>query len=210
MSASLDSRKIRLTSLVLAAGLALSMGLGAALAEGASSPEQIIEALKPPRVSRGVATPADVARRAEEERFVDTLRNRRTRSITTDEREHIASIAQAKPSIDLEINFDFDSAIIVSKAQPQVAALGQALTSVDLKGRTFILAGHTDAKGSDSYNQDLSERRAEAVKRFLTEKYGIELKTLVAVGYGKTKLKNSTDPFAGENRRVQVVNVSDN
>ena len=57
---------------------------------------------------------------------------------------------------------------------PQVTALGEALTSADLKGRTFILAGHTDAKGGDTYNQGLSERRADAVKRFLTEKYRID------------------------------------
>ena len=91
----------------------------------------------------------------------------------------------------------------------QVTALGEALTSADLKGRTFILAGHTDAKGSDTYNQGLSERRADAVKQFLTEKYGIEVSHLATVGYGKAHLKNTSNPFAGENRRVQVVNATD-
>jgi outer membrane protein OmpA-like peptidoglycan-associated protein len=181
-----------------------------ALAEEAPSAEQIIKALKPARVTRGVPTsPAEAARRAEEERFVDTLRNRSTRSITTEERKQIVSVTKTKPSIDLEVNFDYDSATIGPQAQPQVAALGEALASADLRGRTFILAGHTDAKGSDSYNQGLSERRADAVKRFLAEKYGIKVGDLVTVGYGKTRLKNSADPFSGENRRVQVVNVSD-
>ena len=78
-----------------------------------------------------------------------------------------------------------------------------------MKGRTFIVAGHTDAKGSETYNQGLSERRADAVKRFLSEKYGIEISRLVAVGYGATKLKISESPLAGENRRVQIVNTSD-
>jgi len=87
--------------------------------------------------------------------------------------------------------------------------LGEALTSPDLKGRTFIVAGHTDAKGSDTYNQGLSERRADAVKRFLSEKYGIGTNRLVTVGYGATHLKNRESPLAGENRRVQVVNTSD-
>ncbi len=100
-------------------------------------------------------------------------------------------IAKSRPSIDLEINFDYNSANIGSKATPQVTALGQALTSSELKGRTFILAGHTDAKGGDSYNQALSERRADAVKRFLSQKYGIEVTHLVTVGYGKTQLKNA-------------------
>ena len=62
---------------------------------------------------------------------------------------------------------------------------------------------------SDTYNQGLSERRAEAVKRFLAEKYGIDASNLVTVGYGKTQLKNPAGPFASENRRVQVINASD-
>jgi outer membrane protein OmpA-like peptidoglycan-associated protein len=140
---------------------------------------------------------------------VDTLRNRTTRSLTTEEREKIASIANSKPKIDLEINFEFNSATIAAKALPQVTALGEALTSPDLKGHTFIVAGHTDAKGSETYNQGLSERRSDAVKRFLAEKYGIETNRLLTVGYGATKLKNSESPLAGENRRVQIVNTSD-
>ncbi len=210
MSPSRKMLKINLACVVLAAGLALPAGLGIALAGEPTSADQIIRALKPAKITRGLsASPADAARRADETRFVDTLRNRTTRSLTTTEREQIASIAQTKPSIDLEVNFDYDSATIGSGAQPQVTALGQALSSADLKGRTFIVAGYTDAKGADAYNQSLSERRADAVKRFLSEKYGIEAANLVTVGYGKTKLKNSSDPFAGDNRRVQVVNVSD-
>ena len=209
MSAGPKSLTTHLVSMLLAAGLAWPAGFGTATAEEASSPEKIIEALKPPRVTRGIATPAEVARRAEEERLVNTLRNRKTRSLTTDERAQIASIAKTKPSVDIEINFDYNSASIGPKAQPQVRALGEALSSADLRSRTFILAGHTDASGGDAYNQDLSERRADEVKRFLTEKYGIEPSNLVTVGYGETRLKNSADPLAGENRRVQVVNMSD-
>ena len=138
---------------------------------------------------------------------MDSLRNRPTRSLTTAEREQITSIAKSKPSIDLEINFEFNSAVIASSSMSQVTALGEALTSSDLKGRTFVVAGHTDAKGSETYNQGLSERRADAVKRFLADKYGIEAGNLVTVGYGKAQLKNEANPFAGENRRVQVVNA---
>ena len=91
---------------------------------------------------------------------------------------------------------------------PAVAALGKALTNPDLKGTTFVLAGHTDAKGGDTYNQDLSERRADTLKKYLIEKYGIATADLVTVGYGKTKLKNASSPDADENRRVQIVNMA--
>ena len=53
-----------------------------------------------------------------------------------------------------------------------------------------MVAGHTDAAGGEEYNQELSERRAEAIKRYLTDKYGIKADNLVTVGYGKSKLKD--------------------
>ena len=208
MSANRNGPMLNLAGVVLAAGLTLSTGVGFAFAAEQPSAEQIIKALKPRPLTRSLTTtPADAARSAEEVRFVDSLRNRPTRSLTTAEREQITSIAKSKPSIDLEINFEFNSAVIASSSTSQVTALGEALTSPDLKGRTFVVAGHTDAKGSETYNQGLSERRADAVKRFLADKYGIEAGNLVTVGYGKTQLKNEANPFAGENRRVQVVNA---
>ena len=210
MSAQHETSMINLCCMIVAVGLALPSGLGMALAAEERSADEIIKALKPARITRGLTTsPADAARNAEESKFVNSLRNRPTRSLTVAEREQITSIAKKRPSIDLEVNFEYNSDHIASKAVPQVTALGDALSSADLKGGTFILAGHTDAKGSETYNQGLSERRAEAVRRFLLEKYGIDAGTIVTVGYGKTQLKNPSEPFASENRRVQVINASD-
>ena len=62
-------------------------------------------------------------------------------------------------------------------------------------------------RGATDYNQRLSERRARAVKRFLTDRFNLSDDNLVATGYGKSKLKNTDDPYAAENRRVQVVNM---
>jgi outer membrane protein OmpA-like peptidoglycan-associated protein len=202
--------KIKLASAVLSVGLVLP--LGSSFAAEQRSAEDIINALKPAtaaRVTRSLTTTpqVDTARSADEARFVDSLRNRTSRSLSTDEREKIVSIAKSKPSIDLEINFDYNSATLGTKAMPQVTALGKALTSDELKGATFVVAGHTDAKGGDSYNQGLSERRAEAVRRFLKDKYGIDSANLVAVGHGKTQLKDSANPLAAENRRVQIINL---
>lgn len=210
MSLHHKTRKISLTCIIVAAGLALPAGLGAGFAAEQPSADQIIQALKPPRITRSLTTsPADVARKAEETRFVNSLRNRPTRSLTSAERDQIVTIAEKRPSIDLEVNFEYNSDKIGAKATPQVTALGQALASAELKGGTYIVAGYTDAKGGETYNQGLSERRADAVKRFLSEKYGINVGTLVTVGYGKTHLKNASEPFSPDNRRVQVINASD-
>ena len=206
----------------LAAGLSVatfSMAImGATLCVGPAvagdnnvSEDQIVRALTPPKkpLTRGlsVGPQADPAKVAEEGAFVAKIKNRATRSLSIGEREEIATIAKDKPNIDLEINFDYNSADISSKSLPSVQALGKALTNPDLKGSTFIVAGYTDAAGGESYNQDLSERRADSIKRYLTDKFGIAGSDLVTVGYGKTKLKDPNQPMSEANRRVQVVNM---
>jgi outer membrane protein OmpA-like peptidoglycan-associated protein len=193
-------------------GAALSISVGTAIAGDANVTEdQILQALAPPKkpLTRGLSAgpQADPAKVAAEGAFVQKLRNRATRSLSSGEREEIATIAKEKPNIDLEINFDYNSADISNKSMPSVQALGKALTNPDLKGSTFVVAGYTDAAGGEAYNQDLSERRADAIKRYLTDKFGIAGSDLVTVGYGKTKLKDPSNPMAEANRRVQVVNM---
>ena len=192
-----------------AVGIALSLSAGFAVAADNPTEDQILKALTPKRLTRSLSsTPVDTVKAAEETKFVNQIRNRKTRSLSSGEREQIASMAQEKPSIDLEITFDYNSANISEKAMPAVTALGKALTNPDLKGTTFVLAGHTDATGGDTYNQDLSERRADSLKKYLMEKYSLAAADLVTVGYGKSKLKNASNPAAEENRRVQVVNMA--
>jgi len=193
-----------------AAVLALSTGIAGLKAAEQPSASDILKALKPKALTRSLSGPPPAAPRglsAEDQRFLDGLRTKRTRSLSAGERERVATIAKEKPSIDLEINFDYNSATISRKVLSSVTELGKALSSPELKGGVFLVAGHTDAKGGDEYNQALSERRAEAIKQYLIAKFHLSAENLVAVGYGKTQLKNPNDPSAEENRRVQVVNM---
>ncbi len=195
---------------VLTIGAVLSMTAGLALAgENIISADQILGALKPKPLTRGLSTgpQVDPVVQANETSFVDTLRNRKTRSLSLGEREEIAEIASTKPKIDLEIHFDYNSADISKSSMPAVQELGKALSNASLKGSTFVVAGHTDAVGGETYNQDLSERRADTIKKYLTDKYGIVGANLVTVGYGKTKPKDPNAPMDPANRRVQVVNM---
>jgi hypothetical protein len=133
--------------------------------------------------------------------------------LTLEEREAISAIANKRPSISLEFPFEYRSSSIAYLVIPRnmtfLTNIGRALSSPELKGATFMLAGHTAPEGPERYNQTLSERRAEAIKRFLVENYDIPAETLVTVGYGSTRLRNPEDPFAPENRRVEIVNMSD-
>jgi outer membrane protein OmpA-like peptidoglycan-associated protein len=205
------TRSLRLTALTaITLGAALSMTAGLALAgDNTVSTDQIVNALKPKPLTRGLSIgqpQVDPAVKADQTKFVQSLRYR-TRSLSTADREEIAQIASTKPNIDLDIQFDYNSADISQGSLPAVQSLGQALSNPDLKGSTFVVAGHTDALGGEAYNQNLSERRAATIKKYLTEKYGIAGSDLVTVGYGKDKPKDPNAPMDPINRRVQVVNM---
>jgi outer membrane protein OmpA-like peptidoglycan-associated protein len=135
--------------------------------------------------------------------FSDRLRH--SRSITYD---YEAASTQSKPAIDLEINFDFNSAAITSKAEPQLDELGAALSDPKLRGATISINGHTDGVGGDAFNKKLSERRAAMIKQYLVDNFHLSAGNPRTVGYGKTRPKNASDLNAPENRRVEVVNLA--
>lgn len=112
------------------------------------------------------------------------------------------------PSVDLEIFFDYKSTEITPAAAAALTPLGRALGDARLAGDRFLIAGHTDVKGGAEYNLSLSRERAEAVRKYLIDKFGIDGAKLVATGMGSTRLKNPKQPLAAENRRVQIVNLS--
>ena len=193
----------------LRSAAALSMTAGLAFAgDNIISARPDLHALQPKPLTRGLSAgpQADPAAQAKEATFLNSLRNRPTRSLSIGEREEIAQLAANKPKIDLEIQLRLQLGRHRKTSVQAVQALGKALSDPSLKGSTFVVAGHTDAIGGEEYNQGLSERRADTIKKYLVENYGINGSDLVTVGYGKTKLKDSqrADPI---NRRVQVVNM---
>jgi outer membrane protein OmpA-like peptidoglycan-associated protein len=168
----------------------------------------LIQSLQPKAKFRGF-DPGQEARDTKQRDLVTRLQGAKTRQITVEERKEIADVVKDNdlPQVDLEVFFDYDSAAITPQATPVLQKLGEALSSDKLKGSVFLVAGHTDAKGTDAYNLGLSNARAAAVRGFLIEKFHLDPKQLVAVGFGEEQLKNKDDPEAPENRRVQVVNM---
>ena len=106
-------------------------------------------------------------------------------------------------SISMQIQFDFNSDAVSASSQTTMANLAQAMQSPELASRRFLIIGHTDGKGSAQYNQRLSERRAASVKRSLIRD-GVPADRLETAGRGKSQLLNGDDPYAAENRRVEV------
>lgn len=109
-----------------------------------------------------------------------------------------------KQIVILRINFAMNSARLAPDAMAALNTLGEALVNARLRNYRFELAGHTDASGSEGYNQRLSEERALSVRRYLHREFGLDPLRLDPIGYGEARPHNWRDPYAAENRRVQI------
>ena len=107
-------------------------------------------------------------------------------------------------SVEFPIFFSLNQSTLSEQAKETLSALGEAISSTRLEDHRYLIAGHTDARGNEAYNQALSLRRAEAVKRFLVNEYGIDPDRLEVFGWGETRLKRPENPSAAVNRRVEV------
>ena len=107
----------------------------------------------------------------------------------------------------LEIHFDLDSAKIKPEYYPEIEKFAKYLKeNPDVK---IEIQGHTDSLGSAEYNLKLSQKRAEAVKKILVEKFGISPDRIIAKGYGESKpiASNDTPEGRAKNRRVIIVPI---
>jgi len=106
------------------------------------------------------------------------------------------------------VNFDTNKATIKSESE---GILNNAVTVLSDNASVHVrVEGHTDSRGTDAYNQQLSQKRAEAVAAYLTAG-GIAAERLSAVGYGESApvAPNDTAENMYKNRRVDLV-VTDN
>ncbi|HEY9788721.1 MAG TPA: OmpA family protein, partial [Candidatus Obscuribacterales bacterium] len=107
--------------------------------------------------------------------------------------------------------FEFDKATLNPKAEETLNVLAPMIQR--LGPHPIVVEGHTDAIGTDDYNQQLSERRAERVKNWLLQNHVAEPKALRIVGYGEqrpiapnTKPDGSDNPVGrAQNRRVVII-----
>jgi outer membrane protein OmpA-like peptidoglycan-associated protein len=109
-----------------------------------------------------------------------------------------------------DILFDFDKWTIRPEAEETLKKVGDVIRGSG--SSQVMISGHTDAKGSDQYNQTLSRKRAESVKNWLIKNANADAKIIKTVGYGKTKpVAANTKPDGSDNpegrqknRRVEI------
>ena|SRR6056297_419341 len=109
--------------------------------------------------------------------------------------------------INIRIQFGFDSAAIDRSQVPQLQQMCRVMHSTP-EIELFRIVGHTDASGSQEYNERLSRLRAEEVARFLTDDCGIADTRLETMGLGERFLFDPNEPDGDENRRVEFQALS--
>lgn len=115
----------------------------------------------------------------------------------------VANLDSYHPVVETSVHFAFNKANLTTKAKD---ALDQLLAEVPkTKGYLLVIEGDTDSIGSAAYNYKLSERRAEAVVQYLSEK-SIPAHKIYVIGLGKDKstASNHTADGRAQNRRVEV------
>ncbi len=109
-----------------------------------------------------------------------------------------------------DILFDFDKDTLRPDAFPTLKKVAEVLSQYP--GAPVVIEGHTDSKGKETYNQDLSERRARSVKDWLVRNAGADGGRIETAGWGETKPAvpnekpdGSDDPDGRQqNRRVEI------
>ena len=111
-------------------------------------------------------------------------------------------VEPAKTGLDMLINFDLNSSELTPDARAKLTEFAAALKDNRLKSHAFAVEGYTDASGSETYNQTLSQRRAQSVTAFLLAQ-GIEQARIDAVGMGESDPRDA-NPYDPVNRRVEM------
>lgn len=111
-------------------------------------------------------------------------------------------VPEEPKGLDMLVTFELDSADLTEAARQNLAVFAEMMKDRRLVSSNFVVEGHTDARGTDAYNDDLSRARAQAVKDYLVE-LGVAPVRLKALGFGKSKPRVD-DVMDPENRRVEM------
>jgi len=140
----------------------------------------------------------------------------RTRGLVVFDENQPVRVAEAAPvesapqdlSIAFRAEFEFDSADLTPDAKRIIDRVAAVLNHELMRDKFIEIDGHADAKGDETYNMTLSERRAHAVTQYLVTQHHIDPSRLKFVGKGESEPYDPANPDAGINRRVEFKNIT--
>ena len=167
----------------------------------------MLAALMMPTVAFAQATTPSASQIERQLEVAPRIQLQPNKRVTVREFKRRPDLRRAAPSIDIQsINFEFGSAEIPFSQYRKVENIADGLNRILQRDRraTVLIEGHTDAVGSFSSNQVLSERRADSLKRVLVREFGVPARSLETVGYGEEFLLVPTQNENWRNRRVTL------
>ena len=121
-------------------------------------------------------------------------------------KEQLANKLAQLGSVDVNIHFTKNSDELTKSEIAKLEKIAKALKDNALKGKRVFIEGHTDSDGEEYFNMDLSQRRANSVKKLLIDRFGIDSNRLNALGFGEIYpvASNETKEGQAQNRRVTI------
>lgn len=186
------------STLLLSAALLVPVLAGPASAQVATSNAQIVQGLQ--------ASVADVPTvSAEALRGLAVAHMKYTGP--PESRPPLAIQLDQLAQINVEIEFDLNSAMIKPSSYRTLGSIADAMHNPILLGYKFLVVGNTDTTGTREHNLKLSQERADAVMQALATTFRVDPRRLQAVGLGEENLQDVKNPHAAINRRVQIFNL---
>jgi outer membrane protein OmpA-like peptidoglycan-associated protein len=189
------------TKLIFSFPLLLSVGIGVTklyanevnFGDRIPTTSEIIEVLKP-----------QADRQKVPRTYFLRTRSIRIEPVAVNQQTPVEQPASSQNAISMEVKFAFDSYQLAPEAINQLEPVVEAMSSSELASLKVLIEGHTDSHGSALYNQQLSERRAKSVKKYLMT-HGVDSSRLIAMGRGKSMPLDPGNPTSSVNRRVRIV-----
>lgn len=189
------------------AGVATGLVMGAALLFGAASPAAAQAFTPNSEIVQGLTSAVGDVPAVSAESLRGLAEAHMQYQGPPDSRPPLALQLDQLAQINVEIEFDLNSAMVKPASYRTLGAIADAMHNPELLGYKFLVVGNTDATGTRTYNMKLSQERADAIASALTTTFRVDPRRIQAVGLGEEALQDTKHPDAAINRRVQIFNI---
>jgi OOP family OmpA-OmpF porin len=177
--------------------LMVAMPVAAALAQSVATTEDMVDRLA------GLETTAELDAAVLRQQASDRVKSKV--DAVALKRPPVAAQLLKLPHLNLDIQFNPDSAVIRPDSYRMLGRIADAFADPRMLPFGFLVVGHTESTGKRDYNLTLSQRRADSIRDVLVTTFKISPKRIQAVGLGEEQLLDAEHPKAPVNQQIQIV-----